>query len=381
MFQRCDSKFKQFCLKELRESSFERENGKTDIKKLMQVVEQNSFMNQHMFAPKEDYQQNLVALCEKIYDLARYSLDLPLSSSVAAHSFVFIDALQFSNQHDALMQFRKDILNNKKIGAICNSEYGAGSNLKKIQSVLSKENIFTIDKPHITNGSIADLGLFSVYDESQDSERMSVFLMSLNKKNRYDVNSKMSYFTSGSVGGINFKRAFNEGDDYKLEKVSSFQLLRRCFDTERLILGVMAAGLLRGLQDEIEQAISSHSNLLAKTSQYQYLQEKIVNLIRNRLTLESLIEKVIVNMKYDYTEFNDHLSTLKLLATEQGFNSALEAMEFFGARASLVDSHFQKTTRDLLAYRFFGGTKELHKNAIFQNFSKNIKEKSEKKVA
>lgn len=381
MFLNEDTEFKKFCQTDLKSTSIKRESENINIKSLMRKIEIKGKINSHMFAHKNGYQDNLAQVISKIYNLTRYSLDLPVSSSVSAHSFVFLDILKFSNIE--LEQSLEDsIKNSHKIGAICNAEYGAGSNLKRIKSSLSVDETLKIEKPHITNGSIADFGVFSLYNHKKKSEQLEIYLINLEHAKRVDITSRMTYFQSGATGGVFLDRELNPTLDWSLSgERSPFQILKRCFDTERLILGVMAAGLLRGLEDEIIKALDENNYTNENVMTHQYLQEKIVNLVKTRTILESLIEHIVLNVQYDYDNLDVQLSTLKIVALEDAFDSALEVMEFFGAKASLKESLYQKACRDLMAYRFFGGTKELHKNVIFERFKKKYSTKLTKKAS
>lgn len=329
---------------------------------------------------KKDFASNLENLCRLIYSTARYSLDLPFTASIAAHSFVFNDSLTYALKEEKLRLIKEKALTSNFVGSLCNSEYGSGSNLRDMNSCLTKENYFSIHKPHVTNGSIADYGIFSLYDQKV-TQKIAIYLIDLSDATKTDLNPSLSCFNSGGTGGVKVTRKLDlDRDIHMSETIPAFSIIKRCFDSERLILGVMAAGVLKGIEDLLEQDFSMDSALSRKSTQYQYLQEKIVELIKTRLTLESLTEKVIKNVEYEFSEMNHLLSSIKIIATVDAHKSSLGILEMMGAKSTLKNNKIFKVSNDLLAYRFFGGTKELHKNVIFEDFRSKIVKKNYKKA-
>jgi alkylation response protein AidB-like acyl-CoA dehydrogenase len=74
------------------------------------------------------------------YNIARSSLDLPFTSSLAAHGFVACHVLKKFGSKEQIARYQDEFEGGLKIASISNSESGTSINLKKMQARLVKQD-------------------------------------------------------------------------------------------------------------------------------------------------------------------------------------------------------------------------------------------------
>lgn len=314
-----------------------------------------------------------VELMQTLYGYAKGSLDLPFVSSIAAHAYVGMDLLLRYASQDQLRPLLSDIQNGEKIIAIANAELGAGTDIKEIGSLLECTHVngLVLNKSCSTNASVAEVVITSLQCTENDAPpTVKVILFEPNSSERSDLRNQLAGFRSGYSGSIQTKREnFTEYPKCQLGSNSDgFNILKRCFDTERLVLGVMAAGLLKGVEELFVERVKASSKRLEKLLKHQYIQEKLTDIYTTRIRLEALLSEVLTaDPQLEQSE--GLLSVIKLTALEEGFQAAISFFESFGFEAMMEENFAHKLVRDILSYRYFGGTKELHKRTIFNVLS------------
>lgn len=302
-----------------------------------------------------------------LYGLAKGSLDLPFSASAAAHLAIASDLLHVFGTEGQKKRYGAGFADGSVIGAICNTETGCGSDLKLMKSYVTPEPDGCVRvhsfKPCATNLSIASLAFVSCFSENQE---IQVFLLEGTEFDQGPVQGSFSSFRTGAVGFLKAHGALIHRADREIPK--GIYALRHCFHTERFYLGVLVAGLLAGLEEELLSTLLERGHVQAR----QYLQEKVVAMRACRVKIEALLTHILAlteggraweRAAVELCVLKMHLNADAPAAVQQGFSAV-------GFEAVLQAGSFQRALRDLQALAYFGGTTELQKLQVFQELAK-----------
>ena len=304
-------------------------------------------------------------MASALYGLAKGSLDLPFSASVAAHLSIASDLLQTFGTREQIHRYLPDMKKGLRIGAICNAEEGSGSDLRLMRSTAAPgpDGLVRVEahKPCSTNLSIAGLAFVSCFS----GEQIRVFLLESGEFEQGALQGELSSFRTGAVGFLKAEALLSSAER---EIRDGLRALRHCFHTERFYLGVLVAGLLAGL----EQSTGGRVIARKHTAQRQYLQEKLVGLRVARAKVEALVGQVfsLAGNGSHWEAAAVELSVLKLVLNTEALQAAQGAYQSIGFEAVFQRDDAQRIARDLQALSYFGGTTELQKLQIFQELSR-----------
>lgn len=304
---------------------------------------------------------DLKHLAAVFYRLAERSLDVPLVCTFAAQSVVARELLLQFGSEEQIARYLPEIESGKLIAAVCNSEPGAATDLRKIASEcnVGADGVASLKfhKPCVTNGD-GSLFFVSAWKKSGlGKPSISVFIVEKSEVESRNVTADLSGFRTGLTGSVQGDIANFPAAERELRK-NAFEVFRHCFNIERLFIGVIVAGALRGLENE---ALAILQTSIASVDE-QWRQDKLIRVSSARIQLDALIETIL---QKDLERCSAELGVLKMFVNEQAFDAAMAFLELSGHR-SLSKTHVaQKLVRDLTALRFFGGTTELQKISLF----------------
>lgn len=320
-----------------------------------------------------DPRAGLVQAMHAVYGLASGSLDAPWISSVSAHGLVGIDLLTRFATPAQLSRYLPDAIEGRSTLAICNSEEGCGTNLKRITSRLITDDgirgTLSARKSCSTNGSFADVAMISAWAAYPGREATIEVLIAHKEEatEQRNLAATLSGYRTGMTGSFDVSQLPLTLAERRLGgEGSGLKVFRRCYHMERLIITVFIAGVIDGMLEESLALLHRRDQAGSPIASNQYVQEKIIRIYSARERILALIEGVLTQPE-PLSDANDKaLSLCKWTAHEEGALAAVAFAEICG-HASLLNDHVaQKLVRDFTALRFFGGTQELHKKTIFE---------------
>lgn len=360
--------FHKLSVQKLRPSLIERDvAGGFSEEIFREFSKSNLFKNSFSTSPAD------VSVLQNYYDIARGSLDLPFTSSMAAHGYVGVHLLKAFGNVELIGRYQEAMEAGEKIAAISNSENGTSVNLKKMEACLTYKNEvnhLAFTKPCVTNGGIADLLFTSLWNKDQ----LEIYLLEKEEVSQTSISSELMGFRTGDTGSISGKIALVDLENRKLTSgKETMAALRYCFFIERLIVVVMAAGLAHGLEDYLFSSLPDDL-IDAGKDQKQFLQEKVLKLHMVRIQMTSLVETVIKRRPEDFLSSDSELSILKIMISTELREAVFNCIELVGHKA-LYDNHvLPKVLRDIQMCSFFGGTQELQKINLYGSLLHSKKE-------
>ncbi len=322
------------------------------------------FSKNYLFKNMFDSEPTQLTVLQNYYNIARGSLDLPFTSSLAAHGYVSTLLLKKFGTPRFIFKYQQYMEVGEKIAAISNSENGTSTNLKKMSARFVEEDDqikLQFKKPCITNGSIADILFTTIWNK----DKLELYVLEKAEVSQTPLSNQLVGFRTGDSGSVTGLTALKDISERRLTTDrETIQALKYCFNIERLIVAVMATGLTHGIEDFLMKSPPS-SLLDALGDNKQYLQEKLIKLHMVRIQMTSLIESIVNRGPENFMQTDSELAILKLMISNDLRSALFGCIEVVGHWA-LHSSHIlPKVLRDIQMCSFFGGTQELQKMSLY----------------
>jgi alkylation response protein AidB-like acyl-CoA dehydrogenase len=324
------------------------------------------FSKNYLFKNMFDAEPTQITVLQNYYNIARGSLDLPFSCSLAAHGYVSCLVLKKFGTPRFIYRYQQDMETGEKIAAINNSENGSSVSLKKIKAKIVESNEKTsleFHKPCVTNGGVADLLFTTLWN----NDKLEIYVLDKTEVKQVPIGSQLIGFRTGDTGSVTGGPSSADLFDRRLTTdQQTIKALKYGFYIERLIVSVMATGLAHGLEDFLIKS-PPPSLVDALGDNKQYLQEKVLKLHTTRILMSSLIETVINRGPDHIMNADSELSILKMMISNELRAAVYGCIEVIGHWALNTNNILPKILRDIQMCSFFGGTQELQKVGLYSS--------------
>jgi alkylation response protein AidB-like acyl-CoA dehydrogenase len=313
--------------------------------------------------------------------LAKGSLDLPFCLSVMVHSGMGIKLLVEQGNDSQKKQYLNAALAGTCLIGIANTEETGGTDIKSIRSkleVASPDEAYghlSVHKNCASNVSDSDLIMASVWKLVGDAKPlMEIMLLDRSMITQTPLNDSLLGFRTGQTGSLASKDLSVAIRDIQLgPDLTGYSMLKFMFNLDRLWVGAMVAGVLEGVFELAVSHIKERSSFGKPLAEYQYIQQKLVDIYTAHITLWGIIHKIVHSgdahgpSSSDLGAFSDELSVLKISAIDDGLKACLSFFELFGCQSYMSKSLPAKLLQDILAFKFLGGSKEQQKILLFDS--------------
>ncbi len=331
------------------------------------------FSKNYLFKNVFDSEPTQITVLQNYYNIARGSLDLPFTSSLAAHGYVSTLLLKKFASPRFIFRYQQEIETGEKIATVSSHDNLAATSLKKISANLIQEEDrlkLQFQKACVTNGSIADLLFTTLWHK----DRLEIYALEKAEVVQTQITNQLVGFRTGDSGSVSGQTALKDIVDRRLTTGQDTMLaLKYVFNIERLIFGVMASGLAHGLEDFLLKSPPA-SLIDAIGDNKQYLQEKILRLHITRVQMTSLIESIVHRGPEAFMQAESELCILKMMISNELRNAVYGCIEVIGHWALHTNNVLPKILRDIQMCSFFGGSVELQKTNLYTSISPNKKE-------
>ena len=331
------------------------------------------FSKNYLFKNMFDSEPTQLTVLQNYYNIARGSLDLPFTSSLAAHGYISTLLLKKFGSPRFVFRYQQDIETGEKIAATASSENGTAASIKKISArfIPEEDRIkLQFQKQCVTNGSIADLIFTTIWNK----DRLEIYALEKSEIVQAQMSGQLVGFRTADSGSVGGQTALKDIADRRLTTdKDTIHALNYTFNIERLIMGVMAAGLAHGLEDFLLK--SPPASLIDAVGDHkQYLQEKILRLHVTRIQMSCLIESIIHRGPEAFMQAESELSILKMMISHELRNAVFNCIEVIGHWALHTNNVLPKILRDIQMCSFFGGSQEMQKVGLYTSISPNRKD-------
>ncbi|MGE4359964.1 MAG: acyl-CoA dehydrogenase family protein [Lysobacteraceae bacterium] len=171
-----------------------------------------------------------------------------VASAITVHSDMSISHIAHRGTHEQKQRYLPDACAGRKVGAICVTEPGAGSDVAglRTRAVRTAEGwVLTGNKTFITNGVFGDLYVVAARTDPQAKGSRGISLFIVEKDNPgLKVTRKFEKhgWRSSDTAELFFDDLKVEADALLGEEGKGFYYIMSTFQNERLVVGALAAG-------------------------------------------------------------------------------------------------------------------------------------------
>ncbi len=381
-------KFYTFAANHIRPSLLERDKSRKFDRGLWLELCQTGLFHS-LIDEKLKNKQKLQSFCDALYSISYGGMDVPFIFTAVAQGLV-ISLLEKYGTETQKRAYLGSLVNGELIAAICNAEAGAGTNIKSLQSTFELQGdhgLLNADKNCSTNVPEAGLLLVSAWTKAVESKPLIEIFIIEDKKQSLQKPLDLAGMWTGAVGSC---KVVDQKLNYDANRLGAtgngLSVFKACFNLERLFVPTVICGVLKGIEQDCLHILFAETEHSKRIKNMQFIQEKMVTVYKTHEILLSLLNHTFASFQEDFD--TKHLAITKQYASEEGLEAALAYFELLGGRGYATNNISQKITRDFLALKALGGTKELQKNDVFtdleramkmKTFSKDLSQKSEAK--
>jgi alkylation response protein AidB-like acyl-CoA dehydrogenase len=318
-----------------------------------------------------------------IHELSRGSLDLPFVLSVIAHGIVGVEILSHFGTPEQKRKYLEPSAQGTRIIAVGNTEEAAGTDIRSIRSKIIADRdhgqSLHLHKSCITNAAVSSLVIASAWNLTRPEQpRIETVLVESSLLKIECMKKDLIGFRTGDTGNLfTPDTSLSCGDEDRIGPAGSgFEVMRFCFNLERLAVGAMISGVLAGMLEDMVSYSMKRESQGKPLSDHQYVQSKINTVYEYSEILKSILERILLRTGGNAAGLQEHselLSLLKIKANEFMIQAAEFYYELHGHRSFGLAHTGQKLVRDSLAFKTLGGSNELQKIVLFNSLCERLR--------
>jgi butyryl-CoA dehydrogenase len=308
--------------------------------------------------------QGLPEFTLALAEVARGSMSL--AGAAAMQSLMGTKFLHLLGNADIVQRLLQPAIRGEKIGAICMTEPGAGSDLDGIATSARKVEggyVLNGQKTWVTSAPVADF--FTVFARAGEERRLTIFLVERSFRGLMIGREihKMGVWAL-PTSELAFDGCFVP-DTHRLSKEEGDgeQHLRKTLAEVRVITGAMALGVARAALDAARRYAAERAQFGKPINRYQAIQFKLAEMAT---ALESAVY-LVRHAAWLHAAGRPHhkeAAMAKLHATETAAMVCEQAARIFASYGYAMEYPVQRYLRDVRFTLIGGGTSEILKLVI-----------------
>lgn len=306
---------------------------------------------------------DFLTYCLVIAEIARGSMSV--AAAVSMQSLMgthFLHALGSPQIHETLL---KPALLGKKIGAICITEPGAGSDLGSIQTAAKRVAggyLLQGQKMWVTSACQADF--FTVFARAGEQQRLTIFLV---EKGSPGLHIGKKIEKMGTYALPTAELALDDcfvPESFRLgEEGDGESQLRKILADIRIMTAALAIGVARAALSDAVTYTQERSQFGRPIGKFQAISFKLAEMNMN-LAAATLLMVQAAQLKDQQHPYACEAAMAKLFASERAVEICDETTRIYGAYGYAMEYAAQRYFRDIRFTLYGGGTSEILKLII-----------------
>jgi len=301
--------------------------------------------------------------------------------SYLAHSMLFVNNLAQNGTEAQKLKYLPSVCDGTKIGGMCMSEAGAGTDVLGMKTTAKKEGdeyVINGAKMWITNGTLdgTDTGdCYLVYARTgSEKADVSLFLVekatpgfSLGQKIQDKCGMRASMtaelvFQDCRVPATNLVGAEN----------GATLCMMRNLQIERIVLAAMSLGIARRCVEEMNRYAKDRKAFGESLNRFGQLQRFIGESYAEYMAGRAYVYNTAANLKLDSVGEGLDADGVKLYCGPMAKNVADRAMQLMGGYGYVGEYNVERLWRDSKLLEIGGGTNEAHHKNIVRDLSRSV---------
>lgn len=290
--------------------------------------------------------------------------------SYLAHSLLFANNLFVNGNDEQRRRYLPDACSGRKIGGMCMSEPGAGTDVLGMRTTARKKgDVYVLDgaKMWITNGAIDDATLgdvFLVYARMEGAPRnqLSMFIVekgfpgfSLGQR----IKDKMGMRAS-STAELVFEACEVPASNLLGHEGDATLHMMRNLEIERVGLAAMSLGIARRSIEIMNRYATERTSFGEPLRNFGQIQRHLAESYAEYMAGRAYTYHAASHMKLDQPGHRLDSDGVKLFCSTMGRNVADRAIQVLGGYGYCGEYHVERLYRDAKLLEIGGGTLEAH---------------------
>ncbi|MDP6026584.1 MAG: acyl-CoA dehydrogenase family protein [Pseudomonadales bacterium] len=286
--------------------------------------------------------------------------------AIMAHAEFATKVIERGGSHELKSKYVQAAAEGRLIGALGVSEPDAGSDVAGLRTRAERDGdnyVINGSKLYISNGTIADYITTAVRTSDEGHRGISLIVVPadtrgltrsrLQKIGTHSSDTAELFFEDCRVPAENLVGKENEG----------FRLIMEGFESERLVLSVMACCQARLMFEEARQWGHDRKAFGQSILGFQVWQHRLADILTQIEAAETLTYRAI-DTYVKGEPANSIISMAKLFSTEMALDTARECAQIQGGLSHMEECLIGRLYRDSLALTIGAGTSETMRNII-----------------
>jgi alkylation response protein AidB-like acyl-CoA dehydrogenase len=260
-------------------------------------------------------------------------------------------------------------LSEGKLGALCVTEPGAGSDSSAITTQLQETEggyLLNGSKCFITNGSIADFyTVFATADRSRGARGLTAVVVEKGSKGLSSgrKEDKMGIRASDTADVI-FEEVFVPQGNVLGRIGGGFRTIMTTFDTSRPMVGALALGVARAAYERAVKYAHEREQFGQSIGRFQLIQQKLADMAMEIEAARMLVLKAAFLIDKQVKNVSGHSAIAKAFASDMAMRVTVEALQVFGGYGYIKEYQMEKYMRDAKIMQIYEGTNEIQRLII-----------------
>lgn len=299
------------------------------------------------------------------------------ANTYGSHAILCTENIFRNGNEEQRRKYLPDLINGKKIGAICITEPEAGSDALSMRTRAEKRGdkyILNGTKMFITNGPIADVAVvYAKTDPDAGQKGISAFVVEKEFPGFARGKSLKKMGVRGSLTGeLIFEDCEVPEENLLGEENKGINVLMSGLDRERIVYSIAPIGVAQGAFDLAFKYATERIQFGAPIITFQMMQELLAD-VATDIQAGRVLAYWAAVMAESGKKVRLEASYAKLFGAKVGVEAVGKAVQVFGGYGFIREFPIERMYRDVKGIEFGAGTNQMQKLIIIGEMMRGLK--------
>jgi isovaleryl-CoA dehydrogenase len=299
------------------------------------------------------------------------------ANTYGSHAILCTENIFRNGNEEQRRKYLPDLINGKKVGALCITEPEAGSDALSMRTRAEKKGdkyILNGTKMFITNGPIADVAVvYAKTDPDAGQKGISAFIVEKDFPGFTRGKSLKKMGVRGSLTGeLIFEDCEVPEENLLGEENRGIRVLMSGLDRERIVYSIAPIGVAQGAFDLAFKYATERVQFGAPIISFQMMQELLAD-IATDIQAGRILAYWAAVMAETGKKVRLEASYAKLFGARVGVEAVGKAVQIFGGYGFIREFPIERMYRDVKGIEFGAGTNQIQKLIIIGEMMKGLK--------
>ncbi len=300
------------------------------------------------------------------------------ANTYGSHAILCTENIFRNGNEEQRRKYLPDLINGKKVGALCITEPEAGSDALSMRTRAEKKGdkyILNGTKMFITNGPIADVAVvYAKTDPDAGQKGISAFIVEKDFPGFSRGKSLKKMGVRGSLTGeLIFEDCEVPEENLLGEENKGVRVLMSGLDRERIVYSIAPIGVAQGAFDLAFKYATERVQFGAPIISFQMMQELLAD-IATDIQAGRVLAYWAAVMAESGKRVRLEASYAKLFGAKVGVEAVGKAVQIFGGYGFIREFPIERMYRDVKGIEFGAGTNQIQKLIIIGEMMKGLKQ-------